>query len=101
MPDHATPAEPLPPAPSGSADDPGYLFVANERCLDFVNTEVVGPGGPVDLLAGFDDLVAWLARAGGLDAAAAGAAAAHWGTPGAAAAAGARLRGLAPVAAPW
>jgi predicted RNA-binding Zn ribbon-like protein len=46
-------------------------------------------GRPVDLLAGFDDLVAWLERADVLDAAAAGAAAARWGAAGPEAAGGA------------
>ena len=37
-----------------------FLFVGNQRCLDFINTSFVVNGRPVDLLATFSDLVAWL-----------------------------------------
>jgi predicted RNA-binding Zn ribbon-like protein len=37
-----------------------FLFVGNQRCLDFINTSFVVNGGPVDLLATFSDLVTWL-----------------------------------------
>lgn len=39
-----------------------FLFVANQPCLDFINTQVVLDGRPVDLLATFSDLVAWLVQ---------------------------------------
>ena len=37
-----------------------FLFVGNQLCLDFINTDVVLNGRPMDLLATFSDLVAWL-----------------------------------------
>jgi predicted RNA-binding Zn ribbon-like protein len=40
-----------------------FLFVANQLCLDFINTQLVLDGRPVDLLATFSDLVAWLVQA--------------------------------------
>jgi predicted RNA-binding Zn ribbon-like protein len=40
-----------------------FLFVANQLCLDFLNTQLVLDGRPVDLLATFSDLVAWLVQA--------------------------------------
>ena len=39
-----------------------FLFVGNQLCLDFINTDVVLNGRPVDLLATFSDLVAWLVQ---------------------------------------
>jgi predicted RNA-binding Zn ribbon-like protein len=39
-----------------------FLFVGNQPCLDFINTRFVVNGQPVDLLATFSDLVAWLVR---------------------------------------
>jgi predicted RNA-binding Zn ribbon-like protein len=39
-----------------------FLFVGNQLCLDFVNTQFVLNGRPVDLLATFSDLVAWLVQ---------------------------------------
>jgi predicted RNA-binding Zn ribbon-like protein len=40
-----------------------FYFIGERRCLDFVNTEIVREGEPVDLLTGFDDLVEWCSRA--------------------------------------
>jgi predicted RNA-binding Zn ribbon-like protein len=41
-----------------------FVFVANQLCLDFINTQLVlVDGRPVDLLATFSDLVAWLVQA--------------------------------------
>ena len=37
-----------------------FLFVGNQRCLDFINTSFVVNGDPVDVLATFSDLVTWL-----------------------------------------
>ena len=37
-----------------------FLFVGNQRGLDFINTSFVVNGQPVDLLATFSDLVTWL-----------------------------------------
>lgn len=59
-----------------------FQFVANDVCLDFVNTEVVQHGRRVDHLGGFGDFVAWLRHAGVLDPAAAAEAVARWGEAG-------------------
>ena len=56
-----------------------FLFVGNMLCLDFVNTEVMSGGRAVDLIGGFDGLVAWLERAGALDGADAAGALERWG----------------------
>jgi predicted RNA-binding Zn ribbon-like protein len=39
-----------------------FLFVGNQPCLDFINTQLVLNERPVDLLATFPDLVAWLVQ---------------------------------------
>ena len=39
-----------------------FLFVGNQPCLDFINTQLVVNERPVDLLATFSDLVAWLVQ---------------------------------------
>ena len=44
-----------------------FLFVGNYLCLDFINTEMVVAGQPVDRLSSFDNLVAWLVQALTLD----------------------------------
>jgi predicted RNA-binding Zn ribbon-like protein len=36
-----------------------FYFIGERVCVDFVNTEVIDGGTRVDLLRGFDDLVAW------------------------------------------
>ena len=41
-----------------------FLFVGNHPCLDFINTDLVIDGQPIDLLPSFQDLVAWLLQAG-------------------------------------
>lgn len=40
-----------------------FLFVGNHPCLDFINTKPVIDGQPVELLATFSALVAWLRQA--------------------------------------
>ena len=40
-----------------------FIFVGGRLCVDFVNTELVEGGVPVDLLRGFDDLVEWCVQA--------------------------------------
>jgi predicted RNA-binding Zn ribbon-like protein len=40
-----------------------FVFIANQRCIDFINTEVVDQGQRVDLLANFGDLLEWMVRA--------------------------------------
>ncbi|MEW6269811.1 MAG: ABATE domain-containing protein [Thermodesulfobacteriota bacterium] len=42
----------------------GFLWLGNQRALDFLNTEVMARGERVDLLQTGADLVAWLAEAG-------------------------------------
>ena len=44
-----------------------FLFVGNYLCLDFINTEMVVGGQPVDRLNGFDNMVAWLVQSQTLD----------------------------------
>jgi predicted RNA-binding Zn ribbon-like protein len=46
-----------------------FHFIADELCLDFINTEVVQQDDRVDLLDDFDDLMAWYMEAGVIDAA--------------------------------
>ena len=46
-----------------------FHFIADELCLDFVNTEAVEQDDRVDLLRSFDDLMAWYTEAGIIDAA--------------------------------
>jgi predicted RNA-binding Zn ribbon-like protein len=40
-----------------------FVFVGNQVCLDFINTQLVLDGRSVDLMATFSDLVAWLVQA--------------------------------------
>ena len=39
-----------------------FLFVGNQLCLNFINTQFVVNGQPVDLLATFSDWVTWLVQ---------------------------------------
>jgi predicted RNA-binding Zn ribbon-like protein len=57
---------------------PAFYFIANLRCLDFVNTEPVQAGERVDLLGEFADLARWLREAEVLSADAARAAVTRW-----------------------
>ena len=41
-----------------------FLFIANQSCLDFINTDLVMNGQLTDLLSSFQDLAAWLVQAG-------------------------------------
>jgi len=49
--------------------DKRFFLIGNQLCLDFVNTQIVRDGQPVDLLGGIDDFVSWLAEVKVLDAA--------------------------------
>ena len=49
-------------APSKAPLENRFLFVGNYLCLDFINTEMVVGGQPIDCLSGFDSLVAWLVQ---------------------------------------
>ncbi len=64
---------------SGEQPVKTFLFVGNSKCLDFVNTELVVKGRPVDLLENFGDLVSWLVQAQALDAAEAKGMMQRWG----------------------
>ena len=55
--------------PNESLSDKEFLFLGNRLCLDFINTQIVQDGQPVDLLTRFGDLMSWLIQAGVLDAA--------------------------------
>lgn len=57
---------PTPPVPT-PAPDSEFSFVGNLLCVDFVNTEVVGPGGPLDRVPGVDELLRWARAAGIVD----------------------------------
>ena len=37
-----------------------FLFVADDPCLDFLNTQMILKGNPVDTLETFGDLVSWI-----------------------------------------
>lgn len=39
-----------------------FYFVGNDRCLDFINTEIRANEQPFDLLTEFNDVLAWLAE---------------------------------------
>jgi predicted RNA-binding Zn ribbon-like protein len=41
-----------------------FRWIANDPCLDFVNTEVIRHGERTDLIGDAEDLVSWLTRAG-------------------------------------
>jgi predicted RNA-binding Zn ribbon-like protein len=45
-----------------------FVFIANHRCLDFINTEMISGGTLVNLLGDFAALVAWLVQAQLLEA---------------------------------
>lgn len=45
-----------------------FLFVGNQACLDFINTDLVLNGQPTDLLVSCEDLTAWCVEAGRLTA---------------------------------
>lgn len=54
---------------SAPSDD-GFSFIGGLLCVDFVNTEVVAHGAPLDRLAGVDALIRWARAAGVVDDAA-------------------------------
>lgn len=43
---------------------PQFIFLANDLCLDFLNTEVIGPGGKSDLLGSYSHFLQWMNQAG-------------------------------------
>lgn len=40
-----------------------FIFIGNQSCIDFVNTEIVDEGRKVDLIDGFNEFLAWLVAA--------------------------------------
>lgn len=40
-----------------------FIFVGNHRCLDFINTQIIDKGSPVDMLGDFSDLLNWMVQA--------------------------------------
>ena len=56
-----------------------FLWVGGHRLLDYVNTEVMGKGGRIDLISDFADFVHWLAESEALTAEAAAVALREWG----------------------
>ncbi len=43
--------------------DPPFLFIGNDPCLDFVNTQMMVRGQRTDLLREWTDVIAWMVRA--------------------------------------
>jgi predicted RNA-binding Zn ribbon-like protein len=48
----------------GSESSKKFLWVGNETAIDFINTDIVVDGNPVDLLESGEDYMAWLEAAG-------------------------------------
>ena len=59
--------------------DKKFLFVGNQTCLDFINTQMIQHGRPVDLIGDFSALMAWMVQARILDAGDAKEAIRKWG----------------------
>jgi len=62
----------------GRPENP-FIFVGNQTCLDFVNTQMIQQGRLVELLGDFSDLIAWMVQARILDAGDAKEAIRKWG----------------------
>jgi predicted RNA-binding Zn ribbon-like protein len=58
----------------------GFLFLANDLALDFLNTRPVMEGEPVELLPDFDALLRWFVAAGQVKPHAANALRKQWGS---------------------
>ncbi len=43
-----------------SLNGKNFIFVGNQTCIDFVNTEIVSQGRKVDLLSSFSGLLSWM-----------------------------------------
>ncbi len=56
-----------------------FIFIGNQTCLDFVNTQMIQQGRLVELLEDFSGLVSWLVQARILDAGDAKEAIRKWG----------------------
>lgn len=62
----------------GQPENP-FIFIGNQTCLDFVNTQMIQQGRLVELLGDFSDLIAWMVQARILDAGDAKEAIRKWG----------------------
>ena len=62
----------------GQPENP-FIFIGNQTCLDFINTQMIQHGHPVDLLEDFTSLMAWMVQARILDAGDAKEALRKWG----------------------
>ena len=51
----------------GQPENP-FIFIGNQTCLDFINTQMIQQGRPVELLGDFSALMAWMVQARILDA---------------------------------
>jgi|SRR5689334_10841674 len=67
------------PLEHAAAEEPDFVFLAGDACLDFINTRPIVKGRTADLLMTFDDYLRWLTRAGRIDARASAEAARRWG----------------------
>lgn len=56
-----------------------FPLLAEQLCLDFVNTQVMRQGAPCELLATFDDLIDWLVQAQVFKSSTLQTAFKHWG----------------------
>lgn len=63
----------------GARPDRKFLFVGNQTCLDFINTQMIRHGRLTDLLEDFSDLIAWMVKARILDEGEAKKALRKWG----------------------
>jgi predicted RNA-binding Zn ribbon-like protein len=43
-----------------SPNEKNFIFIANQGCIDFVNTEFIDQGRKVDLLGSFSDVLSWM-----------------------------------------
>ena len=55
-----------------------FIFLADQACIDFVNTELIDQGQKVDLLKSFSDLIEWMVAAKMMTAAEAARAGSEW-----------------------
>jgi predicted RNA-binding Zn ribbon-like protein len=60
-------ARPAPHDPASQEWVDGFLFVGNQLALDFLNTKLVLPDGPKELLPDMDALTRWLIASGLLE----------------------------------
>jgi predicted RNA-binding Zn ribbon-like protein len=79
-----------------SPKDKDFIFLADQGCIDFVNTEIIDQGRKADLLGSFSDLLEWMVEAKMVTPAEASRAANGWpGSKGLAALEGAKtFRGM-------